>query len=57
MNDFQNGVTRLIRYALSEEPSFPSLPKDFDYGRLYGFAESQQILPLVYYGAVKTDDF
>lgn len=57
MNDFQKGVTTLIRYALSEETSCPSLPSTFDYSWNFRFAEAQQILPLLYYGASKTETF
>ncbi len=57
MNDFQKGILTLIQYALSPQDTFPSLPGDFDYMRAFWFSEQQQITPLIYYGACKTEDF
>lgn len=51
MKEFQTGFLSLIRAALTD--SAPAVSKDFDYGRAYELAESQQIVPLVYYGALK----
>lgn len=55
MNDFQRGFLSLIRAGLSE--SFPELPEGFDYGAAYAVAEKQQIVPLIYYGAMKDPAF
>lgn len=57
MTDFQTGVLTLVRYALSPEEHFPSLPDGFSYDALLKFAELQQVSPLLYYGACKTDSF
>lgn len=57
MTDFQVGVLTLVKYALSSEEHFPSLPDGFSYASLLRFAEMQQVTPLVYYGACKTDSF
>ena len=57
MTDFQTGILTLIRYALSPEETMPSLPDTFDYGAAYSFVEQQQLLPLIYYGASKTESF
>ena len=57
MNSFQKGILTLVRYALSPEESFPSLPDDFSYANALMFAGSQQIIPLLYYGACKTENF
>jgi hypothetical protein len=55
MNNFQRGFLSLIRAALTE--SFPELGEGFDYGTAYTVAEQQQIVPLVYYGAMKDPVF
>ena len=47
MNSFQKGILTLVRYALSPEESFPSLPDDFSYANALMFAGSQQIIPLL----------
>lgn len=57
MTEFQQGVLRLIRYALAPEDHFASLPDDFSYTDLLKFAHMQQVIPLLYYGACKTDAF
>lgn len=57
MTEFQTGVLTLVRYALSPEEHFPSLPDGFSYAALLKFAELQQVTPLLYYGACKTDSF
>lgn len=57
MTDFQTGILTLIRYALSPEETMPPLPDTFDYGAAYSFVEQQQLLPLIYYGASKTESF
>lgn len=57
MNDFQKGILTLVRYALSPEESSPSLPDSFSYADALQFADSQQIIPLLYYGACKTENF
>lgn len=57
MNSFQKGILTLVRYALSPGESFPSLPDDFSYANALMFAGSQQIIPLLYYGACKTENF
>ena len=44
MNSFQKGILTLVRYALSPEESFPSLPDDFSYANALMFAGSQQII-------------
>ena len=55
MNNFQRGFLSLIRAALTD--SFPELPEDFNYRDAYTLAEQQQIVPLVYYGAMKDPRF
>lgn len=57
MTDFQTNVLTLVRYALSPEEHFPSLPDGFPYKSLLKFADLQQVAPLLYYGACKTDSF
>ncbi len=55
MNDFQRGFLSLIRAAMTE--AFPELGEGFDYRAAYTVAEQQQIVPLVYYGAMKDPTF
>ena len=55
MNDFQRGFLSLIRAALTDD--FPELGEGFDYGAAYTVAEQQQMIPLIYYGAMKDPAF
>ncbi len=55
MNDFQRTVLSLIKAALLDIE--PDVPADFDYSVAYRLAELQQIVPLVYYGALKDPRF
>lgn len=53
--EFQSGLLSLIQSALTDDE--PSLPAGFDFRAAYEFAKVQQILPLVYYGALKDPAF
>lgn len=55
MTDFQRGFLSLIKAGLLDVA--PSLPPDMDYQAVYWLSEEQQIVPLVYYGAVKDPAF
>lgn len=55
LSSFERGVIILINNALKSENA--PLPEDFDYSRLYEFAKSQQILPLIYYGGRNLPEF
>lgn len=57
MTDFIKQILTLVGYALSEEESMPDLPQDFSYPAAYLFGDCQQILPVLYYGACKTEQF
>ena len=48
LSSFKRGIITLVKNALKGENS--PLPEDFDYSKLYQFATSQHILPIVYYG-------
>lgn len=48
LSSFKRGVITLVKNALKGENS--PLPEDFDYSKLYRFAISQHILPIVYCG-------
>ncbi len=55
LSSFERGVIILINNALKAQNT--PLPEDFDYSRLYEFAKSQQIMPLIYYGGRDLQEF
>ncbi len=55
MTDFQRGFIALVKAALTEEP--PAMPSAFSYAEAYELAEKQQLVPLVYYGALMDPAF
>jgi hypothetical protein len=55
MTDFQKGFLSLIKAALTDSPL--EYPVSLDYGEVYRIAEKQQVIPLVYYGAIKDPAF
>jgi hypothetical protein len=55
MTDFQKGFLSLIKAALTDSPL--EYPLSLDYGEVYRIAEEQQVIPLVYYGAIKDPAF
>ncbi len=55
MTEFQCGIISLVRAALCE--SSAHMPADFDYARAYDLAEHQQLVPLIYYGALSDPAF
>lgn len=55
MTDFQKGFLALIQAALTDSPL--QLPSEVDYEKVYRLADAQQVVPLVYYGAVKDPAF
>ncbi len=57
MTNFERGFVELARYALIDDESCPALPDGFSYEVAYTLAETQQLTPLMYYGACKTPDF
>ena len=57
MEKLQKRVLTLVRYALSPEESLPALPDDVPYRQILDCADTQQVIPLLYYGACKTPNF
>jgi hypothetical protein len=55
MTEFQKGFLALIKSALTDSPL--EYPVNLDYGEVYRIAEAQQVVPLVYYGAIKDPAF
>lgn len=55
MTEFQKGFLALVKAALTDSPL--EYPVKLDYEEVYRIAEAQQIVPLVYYGAIKDPVF
>ncbi len=55
MTDFQRGFVNLAKAALTGEA--PVLPEDFSYASAYLLADQQQIVPMIYYGALMDPAF
>lgn len=55
MTEFQTGILALVRAGLTE--SAPVLPGVMDYQRAFTLAEKQQLVPLIYYGALQDPAF
>ena len=55
MNDFQKGIISLLKAALTETE--PDVSLQMDFGQLFSFAEYQQIVGVMYYGASQLPGF
>lgn len=55
MTEFQKGFLALVKAALTDGPL--EYPVKLNYEEVYRLAEAQQVVPLVYYGAVKDPAF
>lgn len=51
MNTQEKGILLLVKSALNGKKY--NLPDGFDFSEAYQTAKSHQILPLIYYGAMK----
>ncbi len=52
MTDFQRGIIALVKSAITERPI--KIKYEFDWEKVYAFAEKHQIIPLVYYGIISS---
>ena len=55
LSSFERGTISLIKSALSN--TCAKIPEDYDFNKAYELSVAQQIVPIIYYGALGVEGF